>query len=142
MDKEKNNQNFKTGQILPVYHDGVEGKRLEGWAKLIKPKSLPLSLINSDLKETDKNEVDYNVTLKQKWLIIWVTLEELGMDLNFSDRITQRTLAGKKCDRYLYMDIGTWEQVKQRKDLFSSKNHILDQRKFYENNDTNKNIIF
>ena len=100
-----------------------------------------MSIIQSELKETDKQLIDYNAVLSQRWLIRWVDPDKYKITLTFSERIAQNILIGKKCNRMLYMPIGKWSEVRNRKDLLNNSSHILKPRSFEERQDKS-NIIF
>ena len=109
--------NYETGEIIPIYKDNYNQKQLEGWAKLIKPKGKPLSFIPSRLKESDEELINYSVYSKQRWLIQWIDVEnkpKIRKTMSRSEIMTQSFLKGNKCDRYLYLYVGKWSEIKKR----------------------------
>lgn len=118
----------KEGLVVEIYHD-KDLKSSEGWAKLIKRISEPITFIPSDKKESDERGVNYDVYISEKWLVEWINPDDYKkIKLTPSQRITQKTLMGTKSTRNVINYLGKWNKVKHLKQYMNNESSILETR--------------
>lgn len=91
----------------------------EGWATLIEPVENIVTFMESDVK----------VYGRQKWLVQWSDISELKkVKLSPQDRITQKTLSGKRCHRSIEFLIGKWSSLikENEPDLIQNSDYMFD----------------
>lgn len=130
------------GMVIPIYRDEEE-KLLEGWAKLIEVRGDYLPFIPSDREETDTYSINYETYCRQKWIVQWVDPKNYpNINLDFSEKISQKTIKNTKSLRNIIFYIGRWKDVKRDSRFIVDKDTTLNTRLEKNNLNEDYNKIF
>ncbi len=126
-----NEEDISKGAIVPIYTND----KIEGYAKLLKTAGEPLSFM-----EVENDEEDGIIYVKQRWLIKWVSPDQIKKDISRELLWTQMLLEGNRTHRRIvYLAAASWEQYAYRYGGLKDKN-------YYDRGDTrplpDNNILF
>lgn len=108
------------GAIVPIY---LEGK-LEGYGKLIEQEGEMWSFIEKDFEDSEKADV----FVKERWLIEWVSLDEINVEIDNEIKWSQRYLSGKKTHRRVtYKAASSWNEYVEIYGPLKEKNYYSKQ---------------